>query len=110
MMLATYSLWLRELLRFLRRPNCSLGALALPAILYFGADSLRAPAFTLIGSVTIILALVAAIDDPASEFLQGVKASPAPRVALVLGKALAGVTLALINVLILVLLTLLRHP
>ena len=101
MMLATYSLWLRELLRFLRRPNCSLSALALPAILYFGADSLRPSSFTLVGSVTVILALVAAIDDPAKEFLQGVHASPAPRVAIVAGKALAGLTLALINVLLL---------
>ena len=108
-MLATYSLWLRELLRFVRRPNCSLSALALPVILYLGADTLRPASFTLVGSVTVILVLVAAIDDPAKEFLQGVHASPAPRVAVVLGKALAGVTLALINVVILFLMTLLRH-
>ncbi len=110
-MLATYSLWLREVLRFLRRPSCSLSALALPVILYLGADSIRSSSFTLVASVTMILALVAAIDDPAHEFLQGVHASPAPRVTIVLAKGLAGVTLAALNAVILFLLALtVRHP
>lgn len=111
MMVAAYSLWLRELLRFLRRPNCSLSALALPVILYFGAESLRASSYALVASVTAILALVAAIDDPANEFLQGVLASPAPRITIVLAKGMAGVTLAAINAAILFLLALtVRHP
>lgn len=109
MMLATYSLWTRELLRFLRRPNCSLSAIALPVILYFGSDQVRSSSYTLVTSVTMILALVAAVDDPAKEFLQGVHASPAPRITIVLAKAMALVTVAAINALILALLVLLRR-
>jgi len=106
MMLAVYSLWLREFLRFLRRPNCSLGALALPLILYFGADSIQVSTFALVAGVTAILALAAAIDDPANEFVQGVRASPAPRITIVLAKALAGMTLAAINGIVLIVLAL----
>ena len=106
MMLATYSLWIRELLRFLRRLNCSLSALALPVILYFGAEQVRASSYILVTIVTMILALVAAIDDPANEFLQGVHASPAYRISIVLGKAMALVTVAAVNAIILALLVL----
>jgi ABC-2 type transport system permease protein len=106
MMLAVYSLWLRELLRFLRRPNCSLGALALPVILYFGADSIRVSTFALLAGVTAILALTATIDDPDHEFVQGVQASPAPRITIVVAKALAVVTLAAINGIVLIVLAL----
>lgn len=106
MMLAVYSLWLRELLRFLRRPNCSLGALALPLILCFGSDSIPVATFALVAGVTAILALVAAIDDPANEFVQSVHASPAPRITIVVAKAVAVVTLAAINGIVLIVLAL----
>ncbi|MEO8682321.1 MAG: hypothetical protein ABI665_24950 [Vicinamibacterales bacterium] len=100
-MLAIDSLWVRELLRFLRRPNCSLSALALPAILFLGSDSLRPASYVLVASFTLILATLAAVDDPADQFLQGVHTSPAPRISIVLAKALAGVTLAVLNGLVL---------
>jgi ABC-2 type transport system permease protein len=101
MMLATYSLWVRELIRFLRRPNSSLSALALPAILFLGSEALRPASYALVASFTLILATLAAVDDPADQFLQGVHASPAPRISIVLAKVWAGLTLALINALVL---------
>ena len=111
MMPAIVSIWIRELLRFRRRPPYSLSALAFPAILFLGADAIHASSFALIAGFTVLLATIAAVDDPVNEFLQGVHASPAPRIAIVLGKVMAALSVTAINIAVLFLLSLMvRHP
>ena len=116
--LATYALWLRELVRFVRQPTRIVGALGTPIVfwLVIGAGLDRAfvvpgagggeglgvgyMAYFFPGTVLLILlftaifSTISTIEDRREGFLQGVLASPAPRSAVVLGKVLGGATLA----------------
>ncbi|MGE0863840.1 MAG: ABC transporter permease [Vicinamibacterales bacterium] len=119
MILATYSLWRRDVVRFLRQPSRIVGALATPVIFWFVIGSGMGSSFqgnpsqpagnggflpyyfpgslALIVLFTAIFSTISIIEDRQEGFLQGVLASPAPRAAIVLGKALGGTTLAMIN-------------
>jgi len=113
--LATYSLWLRDVLRFLRQPSRIVGALLTPVIFWFVIGSGLGTSFqaatgeagflpyyfpgslALIVLFTALFSTISIIEDRQEGFLQGVLASPAPRASIVLGKALGSMTLALIN-------------
>lgn len=120
MILATYSLWRRDVLRFLRQPSRIVGALLTPVIFWFVIGSGLGTSFqgnpeglppqasgflpyyfpgslALIVLFTALFSTISIIEDRQEGFLQGVLASPAPRASIVLGKALGSATLALIN-------------
>ena len=107
---AIYSLWRRDVVRFLRQPSRVIGALASPVLFWFVIGSGLGSSFeggflqyffpgslALIVLFTAIFSTISIIEDRQEGFLQGVLASPAPRVAIVLGKALGSTTLATIN-------------
>ena len=116
---ATYALWRRDVTRFLRQPSRVVGALASPILFWvvIGSglgSSFHAPAgeasgtggylqyyfpgsLALIILFTAIFSTISVIEDRAEGFLQGVLASPAPRLAIVLGKALGSTTLTVLN-------------
>jgi ABC-2 type transport system permease protein len=126
MMLATYSLWRRDVVRFIRQPSRIIGALLTPVIFWFVIGSGLGTSFqgnpaglppqagflpyyfpgslALIVLFTAIFSTISIIEDRQEGFLQGVLASPAPRAAIVLGKALGGTTLAVLNSLVFLLL------
>lgn len=122
MILATYSLWRRDVLRFLRQPSRVVGALLTPVIFWFVIGSGLGSSFqagtaeggflpyyfpgslALIVLFTAIFSTISIIEDRQEGFLQGVLASPAPRAAIVLGKALGSTTLAVLNGLVFLLL------
>jgi len=113
--LSVYSLWRRDVVRFLRQPSRIVGALLTPVIFWFVIGSGLGSSFqtgageggflpyyfpgslALIVLFTAIFATISIIEDRQEGFLQGVLASPAPRLAIVLGKALGGTTLAVLN-------------
>ena len=115
MILATYSLWQRDVLRFLRQPSRIVGALLTPVIFWFVIGSGLGTSFqsatgeagflpyyfpgslALIVLFTALFSTISIIEDRQEGFLQGVLASPAPRASIVLGKALGSMTLAMIN-------------
>jgi ABC-2 type transport system permease protein len=112
--LAVYSLWRRELVRFLRQPSRLAGAFAMPLIfwLLIGtglSSSFRLPGvesslsyleYFFPGTVVLlvlfgsIFSTFSVIDDRNQGFLQGVLVAPVSRGAIVLGKVLGGATLA----------------
>jgi ABC-2 type transport system permease protein len=122
MILATYSLWRRDVVRFLRQPSRIVGALLTPVIFWFVIGSGLGSSFqsatgdagflpyyfpgslALIVLFTAIFSTISIIEDRQEGFLQGVLASPAPRAAIVLGKALGSTTLAVLNSLVFLLL------
>lgn len=122
MILATYSLWRRDVVRFLRQPSRIVGALLTPVIFWFVIGSGLGTSFqattgeagflpyyfpgslALIVLFTAIFSTISIIEDRQEGFLQGVLASPAPRAAIVLGKALGSTTLAVLNGLVFLLL------
>jgi hypothetical protein len=91
------SLYHRELLRFIRRPLAPASVIALPLVMFLGRQPASARAFEIIGSLTLLLAVIPIADDPRSGFLQGIAASPAPRIALICAKLLALGTIVTIN-------------
>jgi len=115
--LAIYSIWLRDLLRFVRQRSRVVGSLATPILFWFVLGSGLGRSFTVSGDggsggyleyyfagtialivlFTSIFSTISIIEDRREGFLQGVLASPASRTAIVLGKVLASTTLALIN-------------
>jgi len=122
MILAVYSLWRRDVTRFLRQPSRVVGALLTPVIFWFVIGSGLGSSFqsatgeagflpyyfpgslALIVLFTAIFSTISIIEDRQEGFLQGVLASPAPRAAIVLGKALGSTTLAVLNGLVFLLL------
>lgn len=127
---AVRSIWQRELLRFVRQRSRLVGAFATPVIFWvllgFGADRVFSAgggsgttsggggmgyleyffpgALIMILLFTAIFSTITVIDDRREGFLQGVLVSPAPRLAIVLGKILGGATLACIQGLVFLLL------
>ena len=111
------ALWWREIIRFLRQRSRVVGAVAQPLLFWvllgggFSA-SFRAPGAPedlgamayfypgMIGLVllfTAIFSTIAVVDDRKSGFLQGVMVSPISRGGIVLGQALGGTTLAVLQ-------------
>jgi ABC-2 type transport system permease protein len=115
LLLSTGTLFQREVVRFLRQRNRVIGALATPLVfwLFIGAgmgQSFRPdwapPGFSYLeyffpGTLllmilfTAIFSTISLIEDRREGFLQAVLVSPAPRLAIVLGKVLGGSALAL---------------
>jgi len=123
-LLATWSLFYREVLRFLRQRNRVMGSIGTPLLFWamlgsgFG-ESLRPPGmegaldyrtFFFPGTVmlvvlfTAIFSSISVIQDRNEGFLQGVVVAPVPRISIVLGKVLGGATLGLLQGLVLLLL------
>ena len=114
MLLATWSLWRREVVRFLRQRSRIVGALGSPVLFWlligsgFGR-SVRADqalpggyleyfypgTLALIVLFTAIFSTISVIEDRQQGFLQGVLVAPVPRLAIVGGKVLGATTLAL---------------
>jgi len=118
MLLATYTLWLRDIVRFYRQRSRVIGALGSPVVFWlllgsglgrsFAGDSTRPPVesylqyfypgtLALIVLFTAIFSTISVIEDRQAGFLQGVLVAPVPRSAIVMGKILGGTTLALIQ-------------
>lgn len=95
--MAIVSLWHRELLRFLRRPLAPAGTIALPLLMFLAQRPVSAAGFEIVGSFTVLLALIPIADDPGHEFLQGLAVSPTARLSLICAKLLALGTIVTIN-------------
>ncbi|MCA8955579.1 MAG: ABC transporter permease [Planctomycetes bacterium] len=112
--LAIYSLWHREVLRFLldrARVFSSLGQPVIFWLLFSGAlgqssfrpGQLGYGEYFFVGGLamtllfTAIFSTITVIEDRKEGFLQGVLVAPVPRLAIVLGKVLGSTTLALLN-------------
>lgn len=117
-MLPIYSIWLRDLLRFVRQRSRVVGSLATPVLFWIVLGSGLGRSFSaggesnasggyleyyfagtiaLIVLFTSIFSTISIIEDRREGFLQGVLASPASRTSIVLGKVLASTTLASLN-------------
>jgi ABC-2 type transport system permease protein len=116
-MQAVRSLWHREVVRFLRQPSRVTGALAQPVVfwLLLGGGlsaSFRPPGappgagylaylypgiLALVLLFTAIFATISTVEDRRTGFLQGVLVAPVGRAAIVLGQALGGTTLAVVQ-------------
>jgi ABC-2 type transport system permease protein len=116
-MLAVYTLWWREIVRFVRQRSRLVGALAQPVVFWlllgsgFSA-SFRPPGaqgeggylaylypgiLALVLLFTAIFATISTVEDRRTGFLQGVLVAPTSRTAIVLGQALGGTTLAVVQ-------------
>jgi len=120
-LLATYTLWQRELVRFFRQRSRVVGALVPPIVFWFLIGSGLGNSFrvspsltpsiassadvnylqyffpgtvTLIVLFTAIFSTISVIEDRHEGFLQSVLVAPLSRLTLVLGKILGGTTLA----------------
>ena len=118
MLLATFALWRRDIVRFYRQRSRVIGALGTPVVFWlllgsglgssFRAVSPVAPdggyleyfypgTLALILLFTAIFSTISVIEDRHEGFLQGVLVAPVPRSAIALGKILGGTTLALMQ-------------
>jgi len=126
-LLPAWTLWQREVVRFLRQRNRVASALGTPVIFWillgsgFGS-SFRAPgadaaaegggylAFFFPGSLVLILfftaiySTISIIEDRREGFLQSVLVAPIPRSSLVAGKILGGTTVAVVQAVVFLLL------
>jgi len=118
-LLASATLWQRELVRFFRQPSRIIGALGSPLLFWLligsGLGSSFRPSDAPVGTdvhylqyffpgtlllivmFTSIFASFSLIEDRKEGFLQAVLVSPASRGSIVLGKVLGGTTLALLQ-------------
>lgn len=112
--LVIFSLWRRDVVRFLRQRSRVVGGLLTPVVFWmligFGiGESFRPPGWSesltyaeyffpgtllLIVLFTAVFSTVSVIEDRHAGFLQGVLVSPAPTGAIVAGKVAGGATLA----------------
>ena len=116
-MRAVRSLWWREIVRFLRQPSRVVGALGQPIVFWLLLGGGLAPSFrppgasgdtgyleymypgivALVLLFTAIFSTIATVEDRRTGFLQGVLVAPIGRSSIVLGQALGGTTLAVIQ-------------
>jgi len=115
-MRAVRSLWWREIVRFLRQPSRVVGALGQPIVFWLLLGGGLAPSFrppgasgagyleylypgivALVLLFTAIFATIATVEDRRAGFLQGVLVAPVGRSSIVLGQALGGTTLAVLQ-------------
>src|SRR5271168_2375630 len=119
-MLPSFTLWWREIVRFYRQPARVVGVLASPLVFWvvigsgFGTsfrsgggpgqqhylDYFYPGALIMIVLFTSIFAMMSVIEDRKEGFLLSVMVAPVPRSAIVLGKVLGGTTLSAIQGLI----------
>ena len=123
MLLAAWTLWTREIVRFYRQPSRIVGALGSPLLFWVLIGSGLGRSFKAEGAVrggyleyfypgtlaliilfTAIFSTISVIEDRQEGFLQGVLVAPVPRAAIVLGKILGSATLALLQAAIFLLL------
>lgn len=119
MLLATYTLLLREIVRFYRDRSRVVGALGSPLVFWFLIGSGLGRSFhggpggqalpggylqyfypgtlALILLFTAIFSTISLIEDRQAGFMQGVLVAPVPRSAIVLGKILGGTVLAAVQ-------------
>lgn len=114
--LPVYTLWQREIVRFLRQRSRITGALAQPLVFWLllggglnasfrpaGAGGTSYVAYFYPGTIALVLlftaifATIATVEDRKEGFLQGVLVAPMPRWCIVLGQALGGTTLAVLQ-------------
>ena len=110
-MMAIFTLWKRELVRFFRQPSRIAGAAGSPLIFWvlIGSGlsgSFRGPAdlsyleYFFPGTMVLtllfaaIFSTISVIEDRNQGFLQGVLVAPVPRASIAAGKVLGGATLA----------------
>ncbi len=118
--LPSFTLWWREIVRFYRQPGRVVGVLASPLVFWavlgsgFGTsfrsgggagqqhylDYSYPGILILIVLFTSIFTMMSVIDDRKEGFLLSVLVAPVPRTAIVLGKVLGGTTLAAVQGLI----------
>jgi len=116
-MLPSFTLWWREIVRFYRQPARVVGVLASPLVFWlvigsgFGTsfrsgggpgqqhylDYFYPGALIMIVLFTSIFTMMSVIDDRKEGFLLSVLVAPVPRTAIVLGKVLGGTTLAAVQ-------------
>jgi ABC-2 type transport system permease protein len=118
--LAIAALWRRDVQRFLRQRSRVVGALGTPAVFWLLVGSGLGRSFqgdgaagyleyflpgaaALVVLFTAVFSTISVIEDRQDGFLQGVLVAPVPRATIVLGKVAAGTTLALGNVVVLLL-------
>lgn len=126
MMLAVYSLWRRECVRFFRDRSRVFSSLGQPILFWvLFAAALRESSFAagdldlsrtsygeffFVGALTMtvlftsIFATITVIEDRTAGFLQGVLTSPVPRAAIALGKITGGSTIAVAQAMLFMLL------
>ena len=118
MLLAIFTLWRRDVVRFYRQRSRVIGALGTPVVFWILLGSGLGSSFrvgsagaagggyleyfypgtlALILLFTAIFSTISVIEDRREGFLQGVLVAPVPRTAIVLGKILGGTTLALMQ-------------
>jgi ABC-2 type transport system permease protein len=117
LLLPTFTLWWREVVRFYRQTTRVIGVLASPLVFWlvigsgFGTsfrsgqgagqehylDYFYPGALTMIILFTSIFTMMSVIEDRKEGFLLSVLVAPVPRTAIVLGKVLGGTTLAAIQ-------------
>lgn len=114
LLLPVYTLWRREIVRFVRQRSRVTGALMQPLVFWLllggGLNASFRPAgapegtsyvayfypgtLALVLLFTAIFATISTVEDRREGFLQGVLVAPVPRWAIVLGQAFGGTTLA----------------
>ena len=118
MLLATYTLWVRDIVRFYRQRSRILGALGSPVVFWLLLGSGLGTSFRLASDTplaggyleyfypgtlalivlfTAVFSTISVIEDRREGFLQGVLVAPVPRGSIVLGKILGGTTLAIMQ-------------
>lgn len=116
-MLPSFTLWWREIVRFYRQPTRVVGVLASPLVFWlvigsgFGTsfrsgggpgqqhylDYFYPGALIMIVLFTSIFTMMSVIEDRKEGFLLSVLVAPVPRTAIVLGKVMGGTTLAAVQ-------------
>lgn len=117
LVLPVYTLWRREVIRFVRQRSRVTGAFAQPLVFWLllggGLNASFRPAGALAGTnyveyfypgtialvllFTAIFATISTVEDRREGFLQGVLVAPVPRWSIVLGQALGGTSLAVLQ-------------
>jgi ABC-2 type transport system permease protein len=112
-----FTLWWREVIRFVRQRSRLLGSLAQPLVFWLllggGMNASFRPSagaggtsyveyfypgvMVMVLLFTAIFATISAVEDRREGFLQGVLVAPVSRAQIVLGQALGGTTLALVQ-------------
>ncbi len=117
--LGVYTLWSREVVRFLRQKNRVVGALGTPLVFWFLIGSGVGSSFRtgatgsgdyfsyffpgmllLVVLFTAIFSTISVIEDRREGFLQAVLVAPVPRSAVVVAKLLGGMTLSVLQCLL----------
>jgi ABC-2 type transport system permease protein len=114
-LLPVYALWRREVVRFLRQRSRISGAFAQPLVFWLllggGLNASFRPAgagsnyveyfypgtIALVLLFTAIFSTISTVEDRRAGFLQGVLVAPVPRWGVVLGQALGGTSLAVVQ-------------